>query len=196
MAGGAGVGGGMGGIGVGGGAGMGAGGTWTGGAGGVGTDVTTCVAGDACVLVPTNCCGYCSAQTLDRFVAVNAQRAAEFTRQICPNPMPCPACVNYPEPHYTATCRRGHCVAVDVRYDALGACNTSADCRLRWGAECCERCAGDAFGEGLTAVRASGFEGAVCGAAFACPDCAIAEYPQAAQATCTDGRCSVLFSAQ
>jgi hypothetical protein len=183
------------GMGVGGSAGMAVGGsTATGGfagvAGGAGAApvYNSCSTGDACALVPNNCCGYCSAQTLDMFTAVNARYLTDYQATFCGPTVACPPCALYSEPSYTAVCRSGRCMAIDVSSDSLSSCTVNSDCTLRWGAECCERCSG----EGLTAVRASGFESEVCGGFFGCPDCAIPSYPSNARAVCgTDGHCAV-----
>jgi len=185
--------------GVGGSAGMAVGGsTATGGFAGVPGDAgqppvyNSCSTGDACTLVPNNCCGYCSAQTLDMFTAVNARYAGEYQAAYCGTQVACPPCAIYPEPSYTAVCRGGLCVAVNVSGDSLSSCAMNSDCTLRWGAECCERCFGDTTGTGLTAVRVGSFDSEVCGGFFGCPDCAIPEYPTNARAVCgTDGHCSV-----
>jgi len=187
------------GMGVGGGAGMAgmggiSGGPAVGGSAGMGGSAgqppiyNSCSTGDACVLVPTNCCGYCSQQPLGMFTAVNARYASDYQATFCGTQVACPPCALYAEPDYTAVCRNGVCEAVDVSSDSLSSCATSSDCTLRWGAECCERCSGD----GLTAVRASGFDSEVCGGFFGCPDCAIPAYPTSARAACTtDGHCIV-----
>jgi len=185
---------------VGGSAGMGVGGsTATGGFAGVAGAAgqppvyNSCSTGDACTLVPNNCCGYCSAQTLAMFTAVNARYVSDYQAAFCGAPVACDACAIYPEASYTAVCRNGSCLAVDVGSDSLSSCTMNSDCTLRWGAECCERCFGNTTtGEGLTAVRASGFDSEVCGGFFGCPDCAIPAYPTNARAICDiNGHCSI-----
>jgi hypothetical protein len=195
--GGGGIGGSAGGMSVGGSAGMAGsfggstavgGGAGMAGAAGAAPVYNACSTGDACALVPNNCCGYCSAQTLDMFAAVNARYLADYQATFCGPSVACPPCALYSEPNFTAVCRGGRCIAVDVSNDSLSSCSVNSDCTLRWGAECCERCSG----EGLTAVRASGFDSEVCGGFFGCPDCAIPSYPTNARAVCgTDGHCAV-----
>jgi hypothetical protein len=159
------------------------------------TNVRACTAHDDCKLRSATCCGVCGSPQVNDMTAVRWDREAAYRDAVCgPGPVACPACAAMTNPHLTALCRAGTCVAIDVRTDAVGACVTDADCTLRFGTACCELCSGNA--DQLTAiptaaiatiVRCMPNEGA-------CPDC-LPRYPRGARAACNPQtrRCEVLL---
>lgn len=173
-------------------AGGGSGGTGTGGTSsgdGGSTSFTACNGPGQCELVGTGCCGSCGTPELTGKTAVNSAQADAYFKSVCPEPVPCPACAEQPNPNLFAYCDSGNCRAVDVRTDALSACNTDADCRLRFGTDCCESCSGDT--SQLVAVSVSNDLGALtCSPNEDCPGC-IPGYPPGAIAICNAGHCMV-----
>jgi hypothetical protein len=85
---------------------------------------------------------------------------------------------------------------VDLHEHASARCETSADCRVRT-RSCCE-CGGDTSAAGLVAIHVDGngaYQDLACdaGALTPCPECAPV-YPDEASATCSGGRCEVLWA--
>ncbi|GMV18052.1 MAG: hypothetical protein HS104_25395 [Polyangiaceae bacterium] len=160
----------------------------SGGAGGS-PSWTACKDPGTCQLLPTNCCGYCGPAPLSGFEAVNESHVQDYTAQTCADPQACPDCITFEEPNYLALCRNGTCTEVDLRLDALSACSGDGDCRLRYGAGCCESCGG----MGLVALNKDAKLGAeVCSPfAGACPPCVPPPYPSTALAVCQAGHCVV-----
>lgn len=184
-------GGGSGGTNVGGG---GSGGTNVGGGGSGGSaSWAACDMAGQCVLVASNCCGYCNPDApLSGYQSVHQDHQQELVAQLCADPQVCPECVTWENPNYLALCRSGTCTPVDLRTDELSACNTPADCMLRWGADCCESCGGPPETE-VVAIAVNGNLGAeVCSPiAGACPPCAPPPLPQGWYADCVAGHCAV-----
>ncbi len=61
-----------------------------------------------------------------------------------------------PDPNLTAVCRASQCSAIDIRTDAMTACQIDTDCVLRIGSVCCEPCSGGAPYE-LIALSQAGY---------------------------------------
>jgi hypothetical protein len=101
-------------------------------------DFSKCDGTTQCILATPGCCAACGPVTLASFVAIDATQAGAFRSATCTAPMPCPNCASIPDPNFVAACRSGSCTAIDLRTDAISACTTDADCRLRWGGDCCE----------------------------------------------------------
>jgi hypothetical protein len=94
-------------------------------------------------------------------------------------------------------CLDGLCTAVDVRETDLMSCETSEQCRLRWGANCCEYCASSR--EMLIAVSTQvDYEARVCPSDFSgCPPCVPPPFPVGVRARCTpEKRCEPLWIAE
>ncbi len=196
---GSGAGGGAGTGGTGGGAFGGSGGVLTGGTGGVSTGGTggnsfsACNGPGECSLFPTNCCGYCGEAKLEGFVGVNNAKTTEANNFYCADPVACPDCVEFPKPNFVALCEAGQCTPLDLRQTDLTSCKTKNDCRLRWGSDCCESCAGNSLE--LVAVSNDGaLENAVCGPTDgACPPCAPQPFPPGSDVDCDQGHCRALI---
>jgi len=162
------------------------GGTSSGGTGNV-SGLDSCSGPGTCVLFATNCCGgYCDpAAPLSGYQAVNEQKVTELEATLCTGDIMCPGCVSVDNPANLALCRGQKCQAVDLKKDALSACQSDADCRLRWGSDCCEDCA--AFGtDNLISYSASqNLEAEVCKpGGGACPPCAPPPYPKSVLPVC------------
>jgi hypothetical protein len=169
------------------------------GAGGTGAvyDWQTCAVPGDCTLLATNCCGgYCSETPISGWIPVNIASVGVVQSQYCMDPVACPDCMNFPHENYIGVCRAQQCVAVDIRTDAISACDLDQDCRLRFGADCCESCYGHPTE--LVAVRADGqLEQEVCNPQFgACDPCVPPAYPTDAAAECVAGHCQVVWAAQ
>jgi hypothetical protein len=147
-----------------------------------------CARNSDCTLAPDSCCGVCGMPSVEDVDAVNEDRLDEHFRDVCPIPGACPACLTQDNPDLHATCASGVCRALDIRRDAVSACQTDDDCRLRVKG-CCE-CGGD----GLIAMngsKESGYGALVCDPMQPCPACAPI-YPDDREARCgNDGHCEV-----
>jgi hypothetical protein len=87
---------------------------------------------------------------------------------------------------------------VDVREDVLSRCDTAADCRLRWGGDCCELCEApwdDGRSVHLIAVSTlENWRAHVCEDVPGCPPCDTdIAYPSEARAECVDSHCAVVW---
>jgi hypothetical protein len=143
-----------------------------------------CAGPGTCALVNASCCGVCGQPTLRDVMTIASAERGRHVWRICGTLSPiCPDCHTEPNPHLTATCRAGACVAVDVRNDELGACATDADCMLRFGTACCEPCQ-DFVGSLTAFARARANDVIRCGPGEGvCPEC-VPIYPHGARAVC------------
>jgi hypothetical protein len=166
-----------------------------GGSGG-GEPFAACDGPGQCVLVFNTCCGTCGLPELSDYVAINQDKASVFRDGLCFGIEGCPACGAQENPNLFAFCDNGTCAKADVRTHAVSACDVDSDCRLRYGAGCCEStCSGSE--EQLTAVNTSQettLTGLVCGGdGFACDAC-VPQYPLDAAPVCLSGHCSVALA--
>jgi hypothetical protein len=158
----------------------------------------TCAGPGICTIAARTCCGVCGAPTLSDVVALRWDRTEEYRNGVCggAGPVPCPACASMENPHLTAVCRASTCAAIDVRLDDVSACASDADCMLRYGTGCCERC-GSGSETQLTAFRRDALRVVVrcLPNEGACPEC-VATYPPNARAACNarTKHCEVRFS--
>lgn len=162
----------------------------TGATGGAGGNFAQCDAPGTCALVPTNCCGYCQpGAPLSGFLAVNEKHVGDVLGELCADPVACPDCITWQDPHYLALCRSGKCTAVDLRQDDLSACNADSDCKLRWGSNCCESCSGNQE-DIIVYNKNASFAAEVCGPfGGACPPCMPPEFPEYLLPYCDAGHC-------
>ncbi len=164
----------------------------SGGTGGIPTEYTTCGGPGQCILVPSNCCGYCSEPVLDGFLAINYKLESTYFGERCAT-IDCPSCITSMPGNFTAVCRAGTCTAVDVYdEDSLTGCERNEDCQLRWGAGCCEGCAPSP--DQLIAVKHNAIEQTQCGEGTPCPACPGAPYPAEASAECINKKCSIVYA--
>ncbi len=169
----------------------GSGGAINGGGAGGAESITACPEPGTCTLFATNCCGgYCDTNVaLSAFLAVNEAKLEEHEAQSCRGDIACPGCVSVRDPDHLALCRSGHCVAADLRKDPLSACQTDSDCRVRWGSNCCEDCAG---GNPVAYNKNASLEAEVCSPNSGdCAPCAPPPYPPTVLPYCgADGHCA------
>src|SRR6266545_687413 len=102
----------------------------------------------------------------------------------CCGGMGCPACYMAGDPNLLATCNGSRCALVDLLAEALTACTTGSDCRVRTN-ECCE-CNGKVDREHLIAVANSWeetFHKLFCDSDSVCGKC-VPIYPPEATAAC------------
>jgi hypothetical protein len=148
-------------------------------------DFSKCDATTVCMLATPGCCGTCGPVTLASYVAIDASQASAFHSATCPAPEPCPNCATIPDPNYLAACRSGECTAIDLRNDAMSACATDADCRLRWGGECCECGAAPYQLVALASASEPALDAILCAPATSCTrHCAPMPYPTDKKAVC------------
>jgi hypothetical protein len=142
----------------------------------------------------TGCCAPCEPVNATQFVAVS-DPAGYQERKGC-GPIACSPCQTSDQGenrrYFGATCNAGYCELFDVRLTDFSRCGSDADCTLRAGLDCCERC--DATPEMLIAVnKNSDVRDLVCGAdAGACPPC-VPIYPEGYSAGCNQGVCEVRY---
>jgi hypothetical protein len=155
-------------------------------------DWTACVAPTDCVLVSTGCCPPCGVPSLDDYEAINEDYALERFEEMCPDPIPCPACETEPNPELLATCIAGRCTGVDTGAEDFSACTDDDECVIRV-PDCCE-CGADTSHHNLIALRYDGWavlRPLVCDPMVDCPMCEPI-YPVDAEPFCDeDGHCAV-----
>jgi hypothetical protein len=108
-----------------------------------GTDIRACVSPADCTLEMVDCCPlWCEPAPLSKFTAVNNKYVTQRCATIDCYPASCGSVP--PEqkstPYFAATCLAGRCEAIDVRTLGMADCDSSADCYLRMGTDCCEPC--------------------------------------------------------
>lgn len=136
------------------------------------------------------CCPSCGEPNVGSFVGVKAELAVTYHELMCIDSKGCGLCMPPPHPSFTAVCRQSECTVIDIRSDELSACASNEDCRLRWGALCCESCSGSE--SNLVAVgKLVDFDQAVCSATSACDSCVLPPYPADRVAVCSAGHCRV-----
>jgi hypothetical protein len=178
--------------------GAGGGGSQSGGGGPGGSGgFSACDGPGQCILVEPQCCSSCAIVSLDKVIAIQAEKAEALKQSLgCGPGTPCPPCIGWIEPNGFGACEGGSCRVEDLRLHAASACQSDGECRLRWGAGCCEACG--SFGGpdgGLVALATSGLaklEALVCApTARGCDECA-PSYPAGAAAKCVQGHCQVV----
>jgi len=154
-------------------------------------DPAACQYPTDCALVPSACCGGCEQANLANMVAVNENKAAEFSMAMGCDLVDCAICPRTPNPWLGATCRAGRCVAYDARQTELTECSAPEDCRFRAGLDCCEACAPPR--SAFIAVNRDADVGPwVCGDwPGGCAGC-VPIVPPNLSVTCGNGRCGVL----
>ena len=156
-----------------------------------------CAVPSNCVLRANTCCGVCGQPELSDMDAVNEDRVDAHYDDVCPDPGPCPDCVQEYNPYLIASCQEQTCTGYDVRQEAFTECSVDSDCKLRT-RECCE-CGGTTEPHMLIAVAKSGeleYRELVCDPDTDCPEC-LPVYPDNAEAVCNDaGHCEVEVTQQ
>jgi hypothetical protein len=173
----------------------------SGAAGGI--DIRGCVSPTDCTLEPVNCCpSSCEPVPLNQYTAVNSKYVAQYTQRCATVdcfPASCPPVP--PEqknlPYFAAVCSGpdpcetvpncGHCEAVDLRQFGPADCDTSADCYLRMGTQCCETCVGGTD-QVVALSRKMDFSFMLCGSGpIGCPAC-MPVIPPGLAAVCSAAR--------
>ncbi len=167
--------------------------TGSGGTGG-GADFGSCSRNSDCMVRAKSCCGACGVATRQDFVTINGASASAYADIVCSGGMGCPACYMAGDPNLLATCNGSRCALVDLLAEALTACTTGSDCRVRTN-ECCE-CNGKVDREHLIAVANSWeetFHKLFCDSDSVCGKC-VPIYPPEATAACDNNHCIVKYS--
>lgn len=177
----------------------------TGGSGGTGggggrdagkIDFAACNGPGQCTLVASGCCDACGMPQLSGLTAVNKENVPEFKKEVCPEPEQCPGCETKFNPNLFAYCESGKCVGADMRTDPVSQCHKPADCKLRFGAGCCESCTGTE--EQLTSVAINNendLKSLVCSPGTVCENC-MPQYPMGPIVDCgAEGHCKVVVFA-
>jgi hypothetical protein len=134
-----------------------------------------------CFVKPEDCCrNDCS---LDALVTKNS---AGFTGYVlaCAQRGCTPCRVNA---RWVPQCIDNRCTIVDLEASSISACRTDADCKLRWGATCCEKCHADPAFDLVSVSQSVLF----CAAGDSCDPCALAPFPPQARAVCVNEHCRV-----
>jgi hypothetical protein len=170
-----------------------------------GQDSAFCDSSDQCTVTFTGCCAPCEPLYETQLVGVRSELLESYQQLKGCGPIACPPCVtSEPESenrrYFGATCNAGQCELFDVRQAEFVTCAADADCMLRAGLDCCERC--DATPETLVAVNqnSAGLRRQLCGTTdcasatgcSACPPCAPV-YPLGYSAACNQGVCEVRY---
>jgi hypothetical protein len=162
------------------------GGGGTGGGTGGGPSFAACSGPGECILAEPGCCGSCGVVPLSKFDAINKSAEQAHHAATCTDPsQPCPGCMSRPDPNAFAYCPSKSCVGADIRTHAWSACQTDADCILRVGTACCEKCFVEHSDEvvALASKHAAEFRAAVCAPSTGCPTC-LPQYPPGSTAWC------------
>jgi hypothetical protein len=159
-------------------------------------DFTACNGPAQCTLVPAGCCPPCGFPEIEAYVAVHVDKGMDYIDSICPQPVPCDACVPGYNPHLFAYCdtAAGKCVAADARTHAVSACTSAEQCFLRGGTDCCESCSELDASEltALSSIAEPSLGELVCNPDTPCPPCAPL-YPGGVETSCgSDGHCQVI----
>jgi len=163
-----------------------------------------CTVPTDCAIGGVSCCGVCDGPDVGQrdLIAYN-RKFADQVAISCAVPLgapappsdqapiacaPCPMSPDGALKYFVPGCVFGRCNVIDLREDAVTACSSEGDCRVRRGNQCCEGCGGSGD---LIAVRVDGsFEKLVCGGgAISCPACDPG--PINAKAFCEAGHCKV-----
>lgn len=87
-----------------------------------------------CQLIAKTCCGWCGEATLADVMSVNREHAGEYSPSLCEPNTVCLDCEAQPNPNLLSDCQQSdtanRCAAIDVRQDAISACQSDSDCRL------------------------------------------------------------------
>src|SRR5260221_3365377 len=90
-----------------------------------------CASSGDCYAVPHDCCGTCD----DPLLVNGVQRRDYFQECKTRGCMPCSVNVRW-----LPICEANRCILTDLFVSSISACRVDDDCRLRWGALCCEPC--------------------------------------------------------
>ncbi|MES1178966.1 MAG: hypothetical protein ABUL62_31915 [Myxococcales bacterium] len=165
---------------------------------GSGVGIDDCTSNADCRLVARGCCS-CGTGPLSSFAAINNASVDAYYAQQCSPGTNCGACppiepnLNAPESYYIATCSAGHCVAVDLRADALTDCAVDSDCQMRNSANCCDTCEATP-NIALNKDAEPKLESLVCGTSTACQACERKPPPPmgvGVRARCSAGKCEL-----
>lgn len=144
-------------------------------------DPTFCVRSGECIVRPADCCqADCGANAI---VVLNGVGARDFAKS-CLDRGCTPCRVSG---RWVPQCVDGRCTITDLDASPHSACRADADCRLRWGAICCEKCHPDPAFDLVSVSRSAEF----CGVGDSCDPCALQPYPATARAVCVDEHCKV-----
>jgi hypothetical protein len=150
-------------------------------------DWAVCTDQGQCSVNPVGCCAVCGAPTLADVEGVRMGREDQHYAEVCPVPEPCPRCPSFDVPELVPTCAAGQCKVVDLRMEAITACTTDAECRIRT-TSCCE-CGGDPrYVAVSTTTESDAYAALVCPTGTACPEC-VPVYPDTVVARCVAGHC-------
>ena len=152
-----------------------------------------CESNADCFVKPVGCCeAGCEPVSPNGLAAANRRYETEPT---CPDLVMCEACEPYagiPElPYYGTTCSEGRCKLYDVRETDWGTCDTSSDCWLRNGLDCCEGCSDS--GTWVAVNRSGAAPAGRCAENAACVLCEPLP-PEDLGVDCVEGRCVVVYT--
>jgi hypothetical protein len=128
---------------------------------------TACDTDADCRLDSAGCCAACPPVSEDDFEARNSALGP----RICVNGAACAPCPDVREQErntdfFRATCQDRECVVTDITQTDSAACETSDDCFLRDGSDCCPGC----DGQGYVPLSSVGFLEESC-VIIPCPGC-------------------------
>lgn len=162
------------------------------------TPLDACTLPTDCRRMPKACCAPCDpGALLSDFIAVRSEHTGEYRRrrgceQIACEPCPEPEPGTAIEQNFVATCAEERCSMLDIREHELSACEVNADCVLRAGLDCCERCAADIHDQ-VAVRRTASLNQLLCGQDVACPPCVPQPVPGAMAMCGPNGHCIVHY---
>jgi hypothetical protein len=145
--------------------------------------------------VEKSCCGSCGTADVSAYVGVNTNRVSDFRKELCPNPVACPAiaCPIAQNNNIGARCVAGHCQAFDVRMvPEFSACGPDNVCHLRAGLGCCT-CTPNPTWVAVSQSGEQALTAAECAPNTGCLDC-VSVPPPRTLAQCTNHVCQVLLA--
>ena len=144
-------------------------------------DPTSCVRSSECIVRPIDCCqSDCGGGAI---AVLNGVGARDFARSCLERG--CTAC--RVSARWVPQCVDGRCAIIDLDASSLSTCRADVDCKLRWGAVCCEKCHPDAAFDLVSVSRSAEF----CVSDDSCDPCAPPPFPATARAVCVDEHCKV-----
>lgn len=142
-------------------------------------DPTFCTRSSECFIKPADCCQNDCMR--DALVTRNSRGFDGYlTSCVERGCTPCRV-----SGRWVPQCVENRCTIVDLENSDLSACRAAADCKMRWGAVCCEPCSPDPAFDLVSVSRAATF----CAAGDSCDPCGLPSFPATASVVCVDEHC-------
>lgn len=144
-------------------------------------DRAFCTRTSECVVLPADCCrSDCGEGAI---VGTNGLGARDFASSCLGRG--CTQC--RVSARWAPRCVDGRCVVIDLDTSPQSACRADADCQLRWGSACCDKCFPDPAFDLVSVSRSASF----CAPDDICDPCSLPPFPTTARVVCTAEHCKV-----